>query len=48
MTSPIFGSFDGNWLALLNESGKRAALVVFPVSQDHARLARRDHIEPSH
>ena len=25
-----------------------AALVVFSVSQDHARLARRDHIEPAH
>src|SRR5262245_48963406 len=35
-------------MALLNESGKRRALVVFAVSQDHSRLARCDHIEPTH
>ena len=35
-------------MALLNESGKGPALVVFSVSQYHARLAWCDHIEPAH
>jgi len=35
-------------VALLNESGKRCALVVFAVGQYHARFAWRDHVEPTH
>ena len=35
-------------MALLNESGKRRALIVFAMGQYHARFARRDHIEPAH
>src|SRR5215831_11992905 len=35
-------------MPLLDEFGERGALIVFPVSQDHARLARRDDVEPTH
>jgi hypothetical protein len=35
-------------MALLNESGKRRALVIFAVGQYYARFARRDHIKPAH
>src|SRR5262249_58887689 len=35
-------------VALLNEFGESGALVVFAVGQYHSRLARRDHIEPTH
>ena len=35
-------------MPLLDDSGKRCALVVFPVSQDHARLAWRNDVEPTH
>src|SRR5262245_30123871 len=35
-------------MPLLNESGKRGTLVVFAVSQYHARLAGRDYVEPAH
>src|SRR5262245_59358783 len=35
-------------MPLLDEFGKRGALVVFPVRQDHARLAWRGGVEPTH
>jgi hypothetical protein len=35
-------------VAALNKPGKSGALVVFTVRQNHARLARRDDIEPVH
>jgi hypothetical protein len=39
LTSPIFGSF---------EAKQALALVGFTVSEEHARLARRNDIEPTH
>src|SRR6185436_14934032 len=35
-------------MSLLYQVCKRRALVIFTVSQYHARLARSDHIEPAH
>src|SRR5215468_3882740 len=35
-------------MSLLDEFGKRGALVVFAVSQYNSRRARRDHVEPAH